>query len=406
MSKQDKDQEKTPQPMDAQQAPVTAEKTQTKNPTKPSKAAPSGKPIAEQDQQKGKTAEKPAKPTAQNHSGITWSSVLALLLAVIALLLGGYLYQQLQKQLTAASQQHEMQAAMTLQLAKVEQAVAASREKLTQEIAAREALQAQQQALTTAWENMAATLGRSSMAWRLAEVEYLLSIANHRISLARDRSTALSILQSADERLRAIGDPRLMPVRQQIADEITALRAMGDPDITGMALRLGSLISQLADLPLIDTQRIASATQTASSTVAASWRELPGVIWENIKRLVQVRRHQQPVEPLLPPREAWFLQQNLAVKLEQARLAALQQNTALFRQYLQEADAWIEQFYDQDTSAVNAARETLAQLAGVELAPTIADISGSLRSLREFLSQQGARDGSSVMQPREGAAGS
>jgi len=130
------------------------------------------------------------------------------------------------------------------------------------------------------------------------------------------------------------------------------------------------------------------AINTGNYKKILNWEELPQAVWEDIKSLVRVRRHQQPIEPLLPPKEAWFLQQNLRLKLEQARLSLLRRDTRQFRQYVGEANSWIESFFDADSPAVRNASVTLRALIRVKLQPRTPDVSGSLRLLRERLLEQ------------------
>jgi uroporphyrin-III C-methyltransferase len=90
--------------------------------------------------------------------------------------------------------------------------------------------------------------GRS--AWRIAEVEYLLRLANRESQLAGRPENALAALTAADERLEALADPGMTPVREAISRDRERLRAIDRPDITGMALTLGSLIERVDRLPI------------------------------------------------------------------------------------------------------------------------------------------------------------
>lgn len=318
----------------------------------------------------------------------TWLLMLTLLVAIGAAGLAGYDYwlldAQIKEERKLSAGQDELRQYIDRQARNTE---TLQRDLMT-ESRARKILEGEQAALSTAWQNMSVTLGRTSVAWRLAEVEYLLSIANHRLTLARDRDTAIQIFASADQRIRAMGDPRLLAVRRHIAEELTALRSLDEPDIAGITFTLSSLIAKLESLPLIDMQRIEAATQNPASNTMGSWQELPRKVWEDIKRLVQVRRHNQAVEPLLPPQQAWYLTQNLRLKLEQARLAVMQRDTALFRQHLGEAETWLKEYFDQDTASVTASQNMLAELARIELKPPLPDVGGSLQSLRDFQAQQ------------------
>ena len=50
----------------------------------------------------------------------------------------------------------------------------------------------------------------------VAETEYLLRIAGHRLNLARDTRAALAAMELADQRLRDTLDPGWAGVREQI----------------------------------------------------------------------------------------------------------------------------------------------------------------------------------------------
>ncbi|MGB1191564.1 MAG: uroporphyrinogen-III C-methyltransferase, partial [Pseudomonadales bacterium] len=58
--------------------------------------------------------------------------------------------------------------------------------------------------------------------WRLAEVEYLLRLANQRILISQDTATALSLLNTADQILLTLADPRFFDIRKAIAEDRAA----------------------------------------------------------------------------------------------------------------------------------------------------------------------------------------
>jgi uroporphyrin-3 C-methyltransferase len=229
--------------------------------------------------------------------------------------------------------------------------------------------------------------GKTPVYWRVAEVEYLLKVANSRVRLEHDANTALTALSDADQRLKAEGDPGLIPIRQQITAEINALRGVQNPDIAGLSLQLNELVARIKDLPLIGF-KLAEAAVDTPTTKAADWRELPKALWQDILSLVVIRHREQPIEPMLPPDQQQYLAQNLSLKLEQSRLALLRRDTAVFRRNLVEAQEWIERYFDKEATAVQQVQTQLSQLASVELQPVLPDISGSLRGLRAWLTSQ------------------
>lgn len=236
---------------------------------------------------------------------------------------------------------------------------------------------------------MSADKGKDPLMWRLAEVEYLLSVANHRVLLEKDAQTALIALDDADKRLEAIGDPALIPIRQLISGEMTALQSVDQPDITGMALRLSSLVDSIQTLPLVNRERLqAKAETTDDGEVVGSVDEFMQKILTDLKGVVTYRRSDTPIEPLLPPDEQHYLSQNLGLKLEESRIALLRRDTPIFRQHLGDTKKWVEQYFDKGATPVENVIATVTELQSVELSPEIPDISASLRELRRWLSLQ------------------
>ncbi|WP_455216940.1 uroporphyrinogen-III C-methyltransferase [Kaarinaea lacus] len=365
---------------------VPAEKSAAKKDSDDNKQA-DGKDIAvkkadqkKADDKKESASKKNSTPaTTKQKQPVSRIAVLAFLLTLLIGSAAGYEFYLLQ-----------LQAKQDSNLVKSQKALQSRINRLEQELQlAHQSLQNENIALKATMDTVSAQLGRTTIAWRLAEVEYLLTVANHRLNLVQDRTTAIAIFETADERLLAIGDPGLLDVRKAIADELNLLRGISEPDLTGMALTLASLAKEVEKMPLIFKERVDLATGNKQRAKPESWREIPAAMWEEIKGLVVIRRHEQPTEPLLSPDEAWFLHQNLRLKMEQAQLALLRRDTSLFRKNLEEANVWIQTFFDADSPVVSNARTTLDSLAGVELKLNLPDVSGSLRVLRRLISQRG-----------------
>jgi len=235
---------------------------------------------------------------------------------------------------------------------------------------------------------LSAEQGRDPLLWRVAEVEYLLSVANNRLQLERDSDTALVALQDADRRLEAIGDPALIPIRKTIAGEINALQSVEKPDITGMALRLSSLVDGIEKLPLVSQDRLKTEKEKGGSEIVSSFSQFWATVVKDLKGVVTIRRSDKPIEPLLPPDEEYYLSRNLGLKLEEARVALLSRDTQTFHQDLADTRQWVEQYFDKDSAAVGNVIDTIDNLQTVNLKPELPDISGSLRQLRHWMALQ------------------
>ena len=82
---------------------------------------------------------------------------------------------------------------------------------------------------------------RGNQDWVLAQVEYLVVIAAYSLTLERDVNTALAALQAADDRLRELGDLRLINIRKQLTADMNALRSVKPVDVTGLSLFLADV---------------------------------------------------------------------------------------------------------------------------------------------------------------------
>lgn len=340
-------------------------------------------------------AETPAGARAQRRGPVLPLAVLALLTSVGVGTGGYFIWHEVQR---LGDTQHEVLARIDDRTQAFEQRLTTFAARLDDDLAAteraRRALEEEQRKLTAAQEALEgslgalrAQLGRSQSGWMLAEVQYLMQVANQRLQLQRDVVTAVAALGSADQRLQELADPGLNPVREQLAREMAALNGVAQPDIAGIALALDSLAARVAVLPLEGTQprrTVGAEVEDGDAAPAAGdWRQLPALVWQELKRLVVVRRNAEPVEAMLAPEQQYFLRQNLRLQLESARLAALQATPEPYQASLRTARAWLDEYFAGDDPQVAAVQGRLAQLAEVDVRPALPDISASLRLLRQ-----------------------
>jgi len=239
-------------------------------------------------------------------------------------------------------------------------------------------------------QTMASEKGKDPLLWRLSEVDYLLSIANHRLLLERDVNTAKVALQDADRRLKAMGDPALIPIREKISNEINKLNSVALPDIAGMAAQLSSLMTGIGQLPLVKKEMAfaGGTTEPADMEGASIGDGAKKLLNDVVSGLFDIQRTEQAIEPLLTPDEKQYLSQNLSLKLEQARIALLHRDTSVFRSNLTDIKQWVARYFDQNAASVANVLQTAQQLESIDLKPALPDISASLRELRAWIKHQ------------------
>ncbi|NIV75208.1 MAG: hypothetical protein GWN37_10315 [Gammaproteobacteria bacterium] len=228
-------------------------------------------------------------------------------------------------------------------------------------------------------------LDRSLDTWAVEEVEQLLLLANHRLQLSRDVSMAGRALQMADRRLEDIGDPAYVEVRQKIADEQAALAAVPPVDVAGLAVRIAALGSRVEQWPLKARAGFRDAAEEAPAapeTMPHQLLEAGREMWHDVSKLVRIQQTDETRQPLLPPEQSYFLQQNVRLRLDAAQLALLQGDAEIYTENLNAASQWLREYFEGEDDSVAAAARELAALAAEDVRPTLPDISGSLAALR------------------------
>jgi uroporphyrin-3 C-methyltransferase len=244
---------------------------------------------------------------------------------------------------------------------------------------------AESQSQQVALEALYQELSRSRDEWALAEIEQILTVATQQLQLAGNVQAALLALQTAEGRLARSDRPQFIPLRRVLNRDIERLKAAPNLDIAGMALRLDNLIASVDSLPLQFDERMQSSPKPAGPEGANGvWTRVLIEVWDEMKQLVRIRNMDRPDAALLAPTQAYFLRENLQLRLLNARQALLARDPARFRMDLQTATAWMTRYYDIRAKSTAMALASLRQLSAgsinVEL-PTIAD---SLAAVRNF----------------------
>lgn len=245
---------------------------------------------------------------------------------------------------------------------------------------------AESQSQQVALEALYQELSRSRDEWALAEIEQMLTLASQQLQLTGNVQAALLALRTAEGRLARTDRPQFMPLRRLLNRDIERLKAAPAVDITGMALRLDQLINGVDTLPLHFDQRTQSAPNAAAAAADGSsiWARVLAEIWGEVKQLVRIRVMDEPDAALLPPPQAYFLRQNLQLRLLDARQALLARDPKRFGADLETARVWITRYYDTRAKSTTAALASLKQLAAGSVDVEVPNIDASLAALRNF----------------------
>lgn len=365
-----------------------------------------------------KQASAPALPEPNYTQKKTWiepsylfSGVLAILLVALWLSLQGQM-SSLREEVARRLQTADANSSETKILAKTVQE--ASRDMQTKVILL-EGRQTEAQSQQLALEQLYQDLSKNRDEWALAEIEQVLATASQQLQLAGNVQGALIALQNADSRLAKSEKPQFITIRRAIAKDIEKLKSLPTLDLTGIALRLDSIIAQVDHVPLLsDEKPVATAVSPKAplrilpkSSAASSKNEkkpsgesAPEYAWTNriqdywqsfsseflgeVKQLIRVRSVETSDALLLAPSQAYFARENLKLRLLNARLALLSRNEGAFRSDMIAAQDAITKYFDTRTKQAQTAQALLGQVQRSNLSiemPTLAD---SLYAVRNY----------------------
>ena len=181
-------------------------------------------------------------------------------------------------------------------------------------------IQQLRQSLTVTQERIRELSGRRHQDWMLAEAEYLIKLAEYKITLEKDKITAIGLLKAADEKVLAIGDNSLIELRQALATDIANIQLVVAPDISGIAVQLEAIVQQIPELSILalEFEPIAKrASQESTESKEFSWQ---GVYEDFLDDFVTIKDHSQPVKPLMTLEQRGNLNANIQMALQQAQL--------------------------------------------------------------------------------------
>lgn len=236
--------------------------------------------------------------------------------------------------------------------------------------------QQQQLALESLYKDLAQ--GRDQ--WTLAEIEQVLLTAAQQLQLTGNVKAAIIALEGADTRLQRLNKPQFTALRRAIAADLANLRAAPSVDEVGMSARIEALVAHHMDWPLASAQVSEAAPAPRSARAATFGQEL----WTELKHLVQIRRVEGNEAVLLPPDQAYFLRENLRLRLLSARLALMSQDQAGFRADLRAVLGMLERYFNTRDAGVADAIKEIKRLSSLHIAVKLPGIDASLAALDAY----------------------
>lgn len=323
-----------------------------------------------------------------------WSQAVTWLTCLLVVAVGAYAWQtsrrlgHLEAELVKRQETSQSSAQEALLLAKQSQELARDASAQVALLNAKMAEVAQQRAQL---DTLVHSLTQSRDDNILSDIDASLRVAMQQSALTGSAEALVSALQAADERLSRSAQPRFETVRRALLKDLDDLRSTQLSDVASLAIRLDEVIRLVDDLPLLSQARTPmpdSSGQTkkhkndrpsessppvkaAVNADGAHWSDrlmhwgqsATQSAWQEAKALIRVTRIAQPEAALLAPEQAYFLKENLKLRLLNARLSLLSRQTGTAQAALQNAKQTIDKYFDARSRKTAMVKSLLNEVA-------------------------------------------
>lgn len=318
------------------------------------------------------------------------TSVMPALALLVALSVAGIMaYQWYQDRGTDDALRREV-AQRLADMAARDQAAAARADQVTAalreaeiKIGVLESKLAESQGQQIALEALYQELSRGRDEWVFAQIEQSILLSVQQLQLAANVRAALIGLENAEAQLQRMDQPRYNTLRRALQRDIEKLKMLPLADIYGTVARIDDVIAAIDRLPLAMDARVRSDSAPAETAAdLPAWERLLREAWSELRQLVRVQRTGAEDPALLPPEQAFFLRENIKLRLVAARVALLSREARSFQADLRAAAAALERHFDINDAAVAATATALRKLQAAQVEVAVPDLAETLDALR------------------------
>ena len=239
----------------------------------------------------------------------------------------------------------------------------------------------------TQLEELMQSLSRSRDETLVVDIESALRIAQQQAQMTGSTEPLLAALQSAQKRVQRAAQPRLTPVARALEKDLERLKSLPTFDIPGLMTKLDEGVALVEGLALANGAR-ASQSQIREQAVA-SGEQTPPTWWMNgltrmldeVKGLVRFSRIDAPEAALLSPEQAFFLRENLKLKLLNARLGLLARQKEGVRNDLGAAAVLVRRYAEPQSRRTTQLLQLLEQTSEQVRTAELPRIEASLTAL-------------------------
>lgn len=184
----------------------------------------------------------------------------------------------------------------------------------------------------------------------LTEIKSIIELANLNLQFNQDASSAIALLNIANQKIIQLKNPILLPAQKILADDILKLRQNEIIDKANVLTRINALINQVLSLKNIDPNFNLTSSKTAldKNKIEKGWRAGLQKSLVELKSLIVIRHQEKPFEPFMAPEQQDILIQTLTQLLNQSAWAIIHNNASVYHWSLSETDMLLEKYFSNN----------------------------------------------------------
>ncbi len=220
----------------------------------------------------------------------------------------------------------------------------------------------------------------------LLEAEWYLRLADAQLRVARNIPATQLALSLADERFAALAEPKYTPIRDRIGAAIGELQIRQQHPAAADANTIQTIIDRVPALKVKANLPDSFGSDSAEAADGSGTERAWNAIGDAFSSVISVKRSDAEVVPQLSNADAALIRRSLLLELQTAKLAVLQNETAIFTQSLLVVSERLQQWFEPSDTAVADSLTDIEQLLlspGRAPLPDLAGLTDDLALLQD-----------------------
>ena len=225
--------------------------------------------------------------------------------------------------------------------------------------------------------------------WHIREAEFLLNLANRKLTLEKDINSSIALIEHADSSIVASGDRNVIPLRESLSRALVNLRAFVQVDKEGIFIQIESIKTIVKGIEVKGLKNPDSPISEVSTEFEDM--EYPDSVLNSIvsflSNIFVWREWENPSDVILISHQRAIAKQRLHLLLEQAQHGLVSQNGMVYKQSLIGFKELFSMLVTRQSAAGEAIMVELDDLAAINIEPEIPSLTEPLQLMNQLKSR-------------------